>query len=389
MDRRFFIISLIIFTNVMGIGIILPLLPFVAQTYGADPIVIGLLMATFPFFALISGPPLGVLSDKIGRRPVLLASLAGTVIGYYLLGTARSLPILFLARMIDGASAGNRPIARAVIADITARESRVAKFGNTFAVESMGLVFGPLLGALTFQYGFTATANIAALISLICFGLTLLFLPETRNFSSQPIAIPGIGYSLRDMFRSLGNPFIRLLTGIVFLTNFLIMLMWGTLALYGNALYGFGGRELAFISMFAAAMGIITQMYLLRFLIRAVSEKTVLVIGLLVMGAALACIAASFVAPILVLGVGLAAVGFNLLMPVATGLASEITPEHAQGNLLGNVSSAAYLGALVGPVIATALFTLSMRGEYAVGAVIALGFAAYCSSAIQSKMPGR
>src|SRR5512138_3407580 len=127
MDRRIWIISLILFINVLGSGLILPLLPFFAQNLGAGPLVIGLFISTLPFFSILSGPPLGVLSDKYGRRPVLLFSLAGTVIGFALLGVARSLPLLFLARAIDGIPAGNMSTAKAAIADITTPQERVSK----------------------------------------------------------------------------------------------------------------------------------------------------------------------------------------------------------------------------------------------------------------------
>jgi MFS family permease len=105
MDKRLVVISLILFVNDLGVGLILPLLPFMAVSLGATPLIVGLFLSTLPFFSILAGPPLGVLSDKYGRKPVLLVSVAGTVAGSLLLGVARTLPLLFLARIIDGASA--------------------------------------------------------------------------------------------------------------------------------------------------------------------------------------------------------------------------------------------------------------------------------------------
>ena len=190
MDKRIWIISLILFINVLGSGLILPLLPFFAQNLGAGPLVIGLFIATLPFFSILSGPPLGVLSDKYGRRPVLLFSLAGTVIGFLLLGVAQALPLLFLSRAIDGISAGNMSTAKAAIADITTREERVSKLGLTFAAESLGLILGPVIGGLFSRYGFTVAAFIAAGIALVCLVLTLFFFPETRAPSQRIPARP-------------------------------------------------------------------------------------------------------------------------------------------------------------------------------------------------------
>src|SRR5215813_8471103 len=137
-DRRLLVIGLVLFVNDLGVGLILPLLPFMAVGLGATPLVVGLFISTLPFFSILAGPPLGVLSDRYGRRPVLLLSVAGTVVGFLLLGIARTLPVLFLARVIDGASAGNTSTVRAAIADVTSREERVSGIGFTFAAESLG-----------------------------------------------------------------------------------------------------------------------------------------------------------------------------------------------------------------------------------------------------------
>jgi DHA1 family tetracycline resistance protein-like MFS transporter len=140
--------------------------------------VVGLFVSTLPFFSTLAGPPLGVLSDKYGRRPALLISVAGTVVGFLLLGVARTLPLLFLARVIDGASAGNTSTVRAAIADITSRGNRVSGIGFTFAAESLGLILGPVLGGLFSQYGLTLASFVAAGIALLCLLLTLLFFPR-------------------------------------------------------------------------------------------------------------------------------------------------------------------------------------------------------------------
>src|SRR5688572_27006093 len=129
MSRPLLVIFLTIFVNLVGFGIIIPLLPFYAETFGASPLVIGLLFAAFSLAQLIAAPALGALSDRWGRRPVLIFSLIGTVVSFVLLALAQSLTLLFVARVIDGLSGGNITTARAYIADVTEPEDRARAFG--------------------------------------------------------------------------------------------------------------------------------------------------------------------------------------------------------------------------------------------------------------------
>lgn len=377
MDKRIWIIALILFINVLGSGLILPLLPFFAQNLGAGPLVIGLFISTLPFFSILSGPPLGVLSDKYGRRPVLLFSLAGTVAGFVLLGAAQSLPLLFLARAIDGISAGNMSTAKAAIADITTQEERVSKLGLTFAAESLGLILGPVIGGLFSQYGFTVAAYIAAGIALVCFFLTLFFFPETR-----PAQAPGAAgqsgvrlqawFNVGEIFAVVRSPKTRPLVLAVFIIQLLIMMMWGTLALFGQHFYGFGGVEMGYISAFAAGVGIFAQTVLLKPITRAAGETPTVIAALLLMSAGLALLALSRAAWVLLVGVGLMAGCFNIAMPTVVGLASRRSTGDAQGSLMGTVSSAINIASLAGPVVGNAVYSLSMRGNYLFASAVGL-----------------
>jgi DHA1 family tetracycline resistance protein-like MFS transporter len=139
-------ILLIIFVDVLGLGILLPVLPYFASAYSASPFEIGLLMSAFPAAMLIGAPVLGRLSDRYGRRPMLLASLFGTFAGYVLLAVANSLPLMFVSRLIDGFTGGNIPIAQAYIADVVEEKKRAQAYGLIGATFGMGYIFGPALG---------------------------------------------------------------------------------------------------------------------------------------------------------------------------------------------------------------------------------------------------
>src|SRR5207248_5315216 len=154
-SRPLLIIFLTSLVNLIGFGIIIPLLPFYAQTFGASPLTIGLLFASFSFSQLIASPLLGHWSDRWGRRPVLVFSLIGTVISFAMLALAQSLAMLFAARVVDGLSGGNVTTARAYIGDIASEEHRARSFGMLGAAFGLGFIIGPALGGLFARISYT------------------------------------------------------------------------------------------------------------------------------------------------------------------------------------------------------------------------------------------
>src|SRR3977135_2354152 len=156
MTRPLLVIFLTIFVNLIGFGIIIPLLPFYAQTFGASPLVIGLLFAIFSMCQLIAAPALGDLSDQYGRRPVLIFSLLGTVVSFVMLALAHTLTMLFLARIVDGLSGGNISTARAYVADVTDPHERAKAYGFLGAAFGMGFIVGPGLAGVLATISYTA-----------------------------------------------------------------------------------------------------------------------------------------------------------------------------------------------------------------------------------------
>ena len=148
MTRPLLIIFLTIFVNLIGFGIIIPLLPFYAETFGASPIVIGLLFAVFSVCQLVAAPVLGDLSDRWGRRPILIFSLLGTVVSFVMLAMAHSIAMLFLARIVDGLSGGNISTARAYVADVTEPKDRARAYGLIGAAFGLGFIMGPALSGV-------------------------------------------------------------------------------------------------------------------------------------------------------------------------------------------------------------------------------------------------
>ena len=164
-NRPFASIFFIVFIDLLGFGLILPLLPYYAEAFGASDTVVGLLVASYAAAQLIGAPILGRFSDRFGRRPILLLSLVGTLLGFLLLGFANTLWILFAARILDGLTGGNISVAQAYITDVTDARDRVKGLGMIGAAFGLGFIIGPASGGLLSRWGYDVPAFVAARIA--------------------------------------------------------------------------------------------------------------------------------------------------------------------------------------------------------------------------------
>ena len=236
------IIFLTIFVNLVGFGIIIPLLPFYAQTFGASPLIIGLLFASFSLSQLLAAPLLGDLSDRWGRRPVLIFSLLGTVVSFVMLALAQSLAMLFAARIVDGLSGGNITTARAYIADITTEENRAKAFGVLGAAFGLGFIVGPALGAAFSHISYTAPIWAAAAITVVATALAYFWLPETVHRAHAGGRSPW--HALADVW---SRTHLRVLFTIDFVYWAAFAVYQTTFALFGERRFGFDAAHTGYL----------------------------------------------------------------------------------------------------------------------------------------------
>ncbi len=227
MTRPLLVIFLTILVNLIGFGIIIPLLPFYAQKFGASPLVIGLLFGIFSLCQLLAAPALGDLSDRYGRRPVLIFSLLGTVVSFVILALAQSITMLFVARIVDGLSGGNISTARAYVADVTEPKDRARAYGLIGAAFGLGFILGPALSGALASVSYTAPIWAAAGITLVATAMAWFWLPETVHRAAA-----GTGMPFRNLAAMMQRPGLRRMLVIDFVYWFAFAIFQTTFGLF-------------------------------------------------------------------------------------------------------------------------------------------------------------
>lgn len=374
-DRRIWIIFTIIFVNLLGFGIILPLMPYYAESLGASTLTIGLLFAAYSLFQFLSAPILGELSDKIGRRPILLFSLLGTVVSFALLGVAHSIPILFLARIVDGLSGGNISTAQAYVADITTKQNRTQGMSILAAAFGLGFILGPSVGGLLSRFGYAVPAFVAAAIAFISLVLTYFYLPETSNKQTSSKKRK-LYFSLTDFIDALTHPKVGSVMTVYFLLMLAFASMQGTFALFAEHTLSLKADTIGLLFGYLGVIGIIIQLFLLKKLTSRFNEGFLAIVGVSIMAIAFGLMTfARDIAHLIIAITGLA-VGNSITNPVLTGLVSKLSDQEEQGSALGMFQSLASIGRLIGPVAGTFLFsTYGAQAPFFAGSLLLVGAA--------------
>ena len=262
-NKRLFSIILVVFIDLLGFSLILPLLPYYAETFKANQTVTGILIASYALMQLIGAPILGRLSDRFGRRPVLLLSVFGTFLGFLLLGFANALWMLFASRILDGLTGGNLSVAQAYISDVTDEKSRSKGLGMIGAAFGLGFIIGPVTGGLLSQWGYAVPAFVAAAISLINLVLIYAWLPESLTEEKRGQMTekrPSIS------FNSLIVAFQRPFTGSILITRFFFGLAFAIFQtiflLYALAKFNLTARDTGFVLTYVGVLSVIVQGFL-------------------------------------------------------------------------------------------------------------------------------
>jgi len=348
-------IFLVVFIDLLGFGIILPLLPYIAEKYAATPIMIGLLSGAYSLFQFIAGPILGRLSDRYGRKKLLIISQLGSMAGYVLLALAGSLPLLFLSRIIDGITGGNISIAQAYMADVTDKKTRAKGMGLLGAAFGIGFMFGPAIGGFLSQWGFAVPALFAAGISILSTLATTLFLKETVNVTAAQSS-PRTAMTFKELKNVLGTAPISTLIIIFFLLSLGFSGMQGVFALLVQTKFAWGPTQVGYIFGLIGIIAIITQVKVLSVVTAKIGEYQTLFYSVLILALGFGIIGLTGYVPLFLVGNALIPLGNSLANPTLSAIATESIPKEEYGETLGLLQSSGSLGRIFGPIMAAEIF---------------------------------
>jgi DHA1 family tetracycline resistance protein-like MFS transporter len=355
-NRPLVIIFLTVLVNLIGFGIIIPLLPFYAQTFGASPLTIGMLFAAFSVSQLVASPLLGHWSDSWGRRPVLILSLLGTVVSFVMLAVAHSLVMLFAARIVDGLSGGNITTARAYIGDIATDENRAKYFGYLGASFGLGFVIGPGLSGVFAHISYTAPIWAAAAITMVAMIMAWQWLPETVHRVHADAGSPW--RALQEMG---ARPGLRVLFAIDFLYWASFAVYQSTFALFGARRFGWDATHTGYVLAAFGVLGVVVQGAMVGPIVARIGEKRAFIVGLAITAVAWLGAALVHSVPLFLALLVPSALGLGFCTPSLVSLVSGAAGSHEQGRVQGAAGALESLGRTVGPVWGNG--ALQMFGE--------------------------
>jgi len=374
-----------VFVDMIGYGIVIPLLPFYVQQYVPGAVLIGLLGSLYAAMQFFGGPFLGGLSDRIGRRPVLLLCLFGTSLAYLLLGLADTLLLLVAAVALAGAAGGTLATAQAYIADSTEPADRARGLGLIGAAFGLGLIAGPVLGGTLSLFSLGAPAFAASALALCNMAFGFFVLPESLPIMSRtPTPILRLN-PISQLGGVLGISGIRTLLLAVFLLNLSFAGLLTNFPLFSNVRFGWDATANAFFFAFVGVCAVLTQGVLLGRLQPRFGEKRLLLGGLALMALNLVLMALIPFGWMLYPVVGILAVGTGLAIPSLTALISRRVSEREQGKVMGGQQAILSLTLILGPVIAGLAFDhLGVPAPYWIGGLLAALALLVAAAALQS-----
>ncbi|KKS47995.1 hypothetical protein A3J20_00995 [Candidatus Gottesmanbacteria bacterium RIFCSPLOWO2_02_FULL_42_29] len=366
-----FLIFLIVFVNFLGYGIVFPLLPLMTIKYGGTPLLSGVMIGAFSLAQVFAMPIMGRLSDRWGRKPLLLISLVGTIVSFLIMALTHSLWWLLIARILDGASGGNLSIAQAYIADVSSKKDRAGGMGIIAAGISLGFIFGPLWGGFFSKISFAFPFFAAAAITFISVLLTHFFLPESVNQNE-------IKYEKKHFHITQFLPNI-LRSGFMLLFMINLLIFWAQsglftiMTLFAKDVLSLTIPQVAVLFALSGIVSALIQAFAVTSTVKVFGEKRLFKLSAATAALGMLILAITRNTLFFVIGTTIFALGNSYLLPLTQAFVSEKSSEHEQGGNMGLLQSFGSTGRIFGPILAGYTYqTLGPWSPAAMGTIIFL-----------------
>lgn len=366
-NKNLLIIALIAVVNALGYGIIIPILYSYSVKFGLSDFQNGLLFSLFSICQFLATPIIGRLSDKYGRRPLLMISIAGTAVSFFMTAFAPNAIVLFLARALDGITAGNIPVASAVISDTTKPKDRAKGFGVIGASFGFGFIFGPAISTLTVGIDAAVPFIIAGIISTIAVILTYFFLPETNKHIGE--VKKGKLFDFPKLIHAAIDPNVGATLLIMLVYSFSFGMLLYAFQPFSIKALGLSANEISGLFTLFGVVGLVTQIVFLPKVTKILGDKKTFIFSLVLM---IIAYLGMFVTRNVAIFVGLSILfGFSnsFINPLIQTILSKETDEKSQGSMMGISASYMSIGTIVGPIVGGLIATIGIGYPYLAGAI--------------------
>jgi MFS family permease len=370
-NRNLAIIALIALVNMLGYGIIIPILYSYSKKFGLTDFQNGLLFASFSICQFISTPIIGRMSDRFGRKPLLLISIIGTAASFFLMAFAPNVIFLFIARMLDGITAGNIPVAFAVISDSTKPEDRPKAFGMISASFNFGFIFGPAIAALTVGFGTAVPFIIAGVVTMIAALITWLYLPETNKHMGEVrkeklFDFVKMWHTLFD--KNVGPTF---LVSLIYFLAFSCAIIYGFQPFTINVLHITPSQNAVMFTLFGV-IGLISQTFLVDFFNKFWGVKKAFSNSMLLVAFSFLLMFFTHSLPLFVISMIVLGIFNSISQTLIPAILSREADEKSQGSIMGLNTSYQSIGMIVGPILGGVVATISIPSTFVVGMILVL-----------------